>query len=362
MMKRYGFSLVFMVWCALCCTFCSSEGALPRLSCAPGEQSVCACANGASNLQVCLSDGTYGPCACASVEAGVAPRLRDECRCDLDLSAAEWTTSLPTYSGNTAMSVSGYEIFNSLCDITQASSQGEQVDMAFACQPIGILPKSPVNYYGTYSGPSPIEQTSWIAIRRTFSTLQDLSCCNAISLQVKLDTAMGVECNCSIPSSFDDANPFSFFGDAGAVDAGDAGDAGNSYLSSCCFGTVASDMKLRVALNDVAQPKNIGQLSAEGWWYDFPVTTLQNPFDWTTLTAPISGFYQSAGLGTSRNNDKLDLANILGVEVDILISVGTYLAYFCENAPPHTCTLDDNYYGAHVSGGLSFRTIKTACQ
>jgi hypothetical protein len=34
--------------------------------CIPGEQIACACANSRSNVQVCQSDGTYGPCACGA--------------------------------------------------------------------------------------------------------------------------------------------------------------------------------------------------------------------------------------------------------------------------------------------------------
>lgn len=38
--------------------------------CVPGEQDACACRDGATSVQVCLADGTYGPCACATATGG----------------------------------------------------------------------------------------------------------------------------------------------------------------------------------------------------------------------------------------------------------------------------------------------------
>jgi hypothetical protein len=43
-------------------------GGVPR--CVPGQTGACVCANGASGIQLCLANGTFGPCSCGDIDAG----------------------------------------------------------------------------------------------------------------------------------------------------------------------------------------------------------------------------------------------------------------------------------------------------
>ena len=42
-------------------------------TCIAGQSAACACTTGGSGAQVCLEDGTFGPCVCETVDAGPAP-------------------------------------------------------------------------------------------------------------------------------------------------------------------------------------------------------------------------------------------------------------------------------------------------
>jgi hypothetical protein len=251
------------------------------------------------------------------------------CQCDLDLSAVEETGVYPGTGSEVIQTIPGYGIYKSLCDVT-ADSQAGQVDLSYVCEPY------------VYVNPGSITisaiQLAWISVRRTFTALQDLSCCSAVSLQAKLDKAMDVACRCPRTT-----------------------DADTTYDSGCCFSrnSLQKVMALRLTLDDIAAPDTVNQPKYEGWWYDFPDSTLDKPFDWTTLTAPISGFRLSSGGGTKSNNGVLDLANILAVEVNILVEVEAYYVAECTSSG---CYPVDNYQNPVATGGISFRSIKTVCE
>lgn len=249
---------------------------------------------------------------------------RDECSCDRDLGSLDETGSYPTTRDNVIL-IDGYGIYYDNCDIGSADVKNSRVNLSFDCAPEYM--GNPLEWSTTY------RHIAWISVRRTFTALQDLSCGNAIAIDVRSDGAE-IVCSCS----------------DGSEDSAD-----------CCFdrfGGLTKEAVLRLTIVDVtdASAENIDE---ETWWYDFPVETLGASFDWMTLTAPLDEFYQSRGAGTASNDDVLDLENVYGIEVNIAVTVDVTGGAICNESG---CVAVDNYSSARLIGDLSFRNIRTSCE
>ncbi|MEM9276725.1 MAG: CIA30 family protein [Cyanobacteria bacterium P01_F01_bin.143] len=118
---------------------------------------------------------------------------------------------------------------------------------------------------------------NWLSVRRQLKSTLDLSGCDGLELQIKVEKS------------------------------------------------AQATTLLRLTLSDLSNPVDIGKHGAdETWWFDFEDDVLTQANSWQTIKAPFNKFTPSYGEGNRKNNYEKDLDKIIGTEINLISQSGEH--------------------------------------